>query len=137
MEWPVALRSDRRRQRMIVGLRIVADHFDLFFDEPFAGRRHKAGRIAEIVFAILVLVVPAGIYNHHIARPHKLACRFFQVIIGDRFPLLLRQRNNDAGAEKMRQRDFIDERRALNYVSGSIDMGRIVHRGGDALRQHT
>ena len=36
----------------------------------------------------------------------------------------------------MRQRHFVDERRALHDVRRRIDMRGVVHRGGDALRQH-
>ena len=36
----------------------------------------------------------------------------------------------------MRQRHFVDERRALNHVGRRVDMGGVVHRGRDALRQH-
>ena len=36
----------------------------------------------------------------------------------------------------MRQRHLVDERRALHHVRGRVDMGGVVHRGRDALRQH-
>ena len=36
----------------------------------------------------------------------------------------------------MRQRHFVDERRALDHVRRRVDMRGVVHRGGDALRQH-
>ena len=121
---------------MIVGLRVVADHLDLLLHEPMAGRRHKAGRAAEVVLAVLVLVVPAGVDDHHVARAHDLAAGFFQIVAGDRLPLLLGDRHHDAGAEEMRQRHLVDERRALHHMRRRVDMGGVVHRGGDALRQH-
>ena len=136
MQRPVALRADRRRERMIVGLGVVADHLDLLLDEPLAGRLHEAGRTAEIILAVLVLVVPAGVDDHHVARPHHLAGGLFQIVIGDRLPFLLRDRHHDAGAEEMRQRHLVDERRALDDVGRRVDVGGVVHRGGDALRQH-
>ena len=136
MQRPVALRTDRSRQRMIVGLGIVADDFHFLFHEPFAGRRHEAGRVTEIVFAILVLLVPAGVDDHHVARPHHLAGGLFEIVVGDRLPFLFRDRHDDAGAEKMRQRHFVDKRRALNDMRRRVDMRGVVHRRGDALRQH-
>ena len=36
----------------------------------------------------------------------------------------------------MRQWHLVDEGRALNDVRGRVDMRGVVHRGGDALRQH-
>ncbi len=136
MQRPVALRPDRRCQRMIVGLGVVADHLDLLLDEPFAGRLHEAGRTAEIILAVLVLVVPAGVDQHHVARPHHLAGGLLQVVVGDRLPFLLRDRHDDAGAEEVRQRHLVDERRALDDMGRCVDVGGVVHRGGDALRQH-
>ena len=136
MQRPVALRADRGGERMVVGLGVVADHLDLLLDEPLAGRRHEAGRAAEIVLAVLVLVMPAGVDDHHVARAHDLAGGLFQIVIGDRLPLLLRDRHHDAGAEEMRQRHLVDERRALHHVRRRVDVGGVVHRGGDALRQH-
>ena len=136
MQRAVALRPDRGGERMVVGLGVVADDLDLLLDEPFAGRRHEAGRAAEIVLAVLVKLVPAGIDDHHVARAHDLAGGLLQVVIGDLLPLLLRDRHHDAGAEEMRQRHLVDERRALNDVRRRIDMRGVVHRGGDALRQH-
>src|SRR6202008_11972 len=47
MQRPVALRADRGGERMVVGLGVVADHFDFLLDEPFARRLHEAGRGAE------------------------------------------------------------------------------------------
>ena len=132
----VALRADGGGERVIVGLGVVADHLDLLLDEPFAGRRHEAGRAAEIVLAVFVELVPAGVDDHHVARPHDLAAGFLEVVAGDRFPFVLGDRHHDAGAEKMRQRHFVDERRALDHVRRRVDMRGVVHRGGDALRQH-
>ena len=121
---------------MVVGLGIVTDDLDLLLDEPLARRGHEAGRAAEIILTVLVLVMPAGVHDHHVARAHDFAGGLFQVVIGDRFPLFFLDRDHDTGAEEMRQRNLIDERRALYHVSGGIDVRRIVHRGGDALRQH-
>ena len=136
MQRAVALRADGGGERMVVGLRVVADHLDLLLDEPFAGRRHEAGRAAEIVLAVLVELVPAGVDDHHVARPHDLAAGLFQIVAGDRLPLLLRDRHHDAGAEEMRQRHLVDERRALDHMRRRVDMRGVVHRGRDALRQH-
>ena len=36
----------------------------------------------------------------------------------------------------MRQRHLVDERGALDHVGGGVDMGGVVHAGGDALGQH-
>jgi hypothetical protein len=133
---PVALRPDGGGQRMIVGLGIVADHLHLLLDEPLAGRRHEAGRAAEIVLVVLVELMPTGIDEDDIARAHHLARGLFQVVVGDRLPFLLWNRDHDPGAEEMRQRDLVDERCALHHVRRRIDMRGVVHAGGDALRQH-
>src|SRR4029077_10178702 len=106
------------------------------FSTNLAGRRDEAGRVAEIVLAVLVLLVPAGIDDHHVARAHHLARRLFQVVIVDRFPFLLRQRDLDAAAEEMRQRHLVDERRALHDMGRRVDVRGVVHAGRDALRQH-
>jgi len=43
MQRTVAMRANGSRERMVVGLRVVAHDLDLFLDEPLAGRRHEAG----------------------------------------------------------------------------------------------
>ena len=136
MQRAVTLRADGGRQRMIVGLGVVADDLDLLFDEPLAGRRDEAGRVTQIVLAVLVLLVPAGVDDHDVARPHDLAGGLFEVVIGNWLPFLLRNRNHDAGAEKMRQRYLVDERRPLYDMRRRVDMCGVVHAGRDALRQH-
>ena len=136
MQRPVALRADRGRERMIVGLGVVADHLDLLLDEPLAGGRHEAGRAAEIVLAVLVELVPAGVDDDDVARAHDLAGGLFEIVVGDLLPFLLRDRHHDAGAEEVRQRHLVDERRALHDMRRRVDMGGVVHGRGDALRQH-
>src|SRR4029077_5860452 len=37
---------------------------------------------------------------------------------------------------EMRQRYLVDERGALHHMGRRVDMRGVVHRGGDALRQH-
>jgi hypothetical protein len=130
---PVALRADGGCEWMVVGLRVVADHLDLLLHEPFAGRRHEAGRAAEIVLAVFVEFVPAGIDDHHVARAYDLTAGLFQIVAGDRLPFILRDRHHDAGPEEMRQRHLIDEGCALDHMRGRIDMRGVVHRCGDAL----
>src|SRR5262249_22835670 len=126
-ERAVALRTDRGRERMIVRLRIVADDLNLFLDEPFASRRHESRRAAEVVYAVLVKLVPPGVDDDDVARAHRLARRLLQIIVSDRFPLLLGNGNHDTGTEKMRQRDLVDEWRTLHHMRRRIDMGRVVH----------
>src|SRR6516165_4360850 len=135
MQRAVALRADGGGERMVVRLGIMADDLDLLLDEPLAGRGHETRRAAEIVLVVLVSLMPAGIDDDYIARTHHRARGLFQIVVGDGLPLLLGDGDHDPGAEEMRQRDFIDERRALHHVRRCIDMGRIVHAGGDALRQ--
>jgi hypothetical protein len=79
--------------------------------------------------------VPAGIDDDHVARAHRRARGLFQIVVGDRFPFLFRDRDDDARAEEMRERNFVDEWRTLHHVRRRIDMRRIMHAGGDALRQ--
>src|SRR4051812_30458929 len=137
MQRAVALRPDRGGERMVVGLGVVADHLHLLLDEPLTGRGYETGRPAEIVFAILVELVPAGVDDDDIARAHDLAGGLLQILISDLLPLLLRNRYDDPRAEEVRQRNLVDERRALHHMGGRIDMGGVVHAGRDALRQHT
>src|SRR5690606_37702139 len=77
MQRTVALRPDGGGERMIVGLGVVTDDLHLLLHEPVGGRWHEARRAAEIVLRVLVLMVPAGIDDHHIARPHHLARGLF------------------------------------------------------------
>ena len=121
---------------MVVGLGVVADHLYVLLHEPVSGRGTKPGRAAEIIFRILVLMMPAGIDDDHVARTDDLSGGLFEIVIGDRLPFFLRDRHHDAGAEEMRQRHFVDEGRALDDMRRRVDMSGIVHRGGDALRQH-
>src|SRR5262249_9151875 len=86
----VALRADGGGERMVGGFRIVADALDLFLDEPLARRRHEAGRAAEIVLAVLVDLVPAGVDDDDVARTHRRAGGLLEIVVGDRLPLLLR-----------------------------------------------
>ena len=48
MQRAVALRADCGRERMVVGLRVVADDFHFLFDEPLTSRRNEAGSVAEV-----------------------------------------------------------------------------------------
>src|SRR6478609_9512041 len=137
MQRAVALRPDRRGERMVVGLGVVADHLHLLLDEPFTGRGYETGRPAETVFAILVELVPAGVDDDDVARAHDLARGLLQILVCDLLPLLLRNGDDDARAEEMWQRDLVDERRPLHHMRGRIDMGGVVHAGRDALRQDT
>src|ERR1700719_5172349 len=73
MQGAVALGPDRGGERVIVSLGVVADHLDLLLHEPFAGRRHEAWRAAEIVLAVLVELVPSGVDDDDVTRPHMLA----------------------------------------------------------------
>src|SRR6266576_1303028 len=80
-------------------------------------------------------LVPAGVDDDDVARAHGRAGRLFEIVVGDRFPLLLRNRDDDSRAEEMRQRNLVDERRALHHMRRRIDMRRVVHARRDALRQ--
>ena len=79
---------------MIVGLGVVADDLHLFLDEPLARRRHEAGRAAEIVLVVLVGLVPAGVDDDDVARAHRRAGDLFEIVVGDRLPLFLRNRDH-------------------------------------------
>src|SRR4029079_14445476 len=116
MQWAIALGADCRCERMVIRLRVVADHLDLLFDEPFAGRRHEARRAAEIVLAVLVEFMPAGVDDDHVTWPHDLAAGLFEIVAGDGLPLIFWNRDDNARTEEMRQRYLVDERRALNDV---------------------
>ena len=111
MQRAVALRADGGGERMVVGLRVVADDLDLLLDEPIAGRRHEAGAFAEIFLAVVVYLWCQPVLTMTTSpRAHRLAGGLLEIVVGDRFPLLLRDRHHDAGAEEMRQRHFVDER---------------------------
>src|SRR5262249_52727456 len=133
MQRPVSLRPDGGRERMIVGLGVVTNDFHFLFHKPFSGRWHEAGRPTEIVFAVLVEFVPAGVNDHHVAWTNNLAASFFQIVAGNRLPLVLRDRHHDSGTKEMRQWYFVDEWRALYNMRRRIDMGGVVHRSRDAL----
>jgi len=90
---------------------------------------------AEIIFVVLVELVPSGVDDDDVARAHRRTCGLFQIVIGDRFPFLLRDRDDDARTEEMRQRNLVDEWRALYDMRRRIDMRRVMHARGDALRQ--
>src|SRR3954470_19813216 len=108
MQRAVALRPDRGGERMVVSLGIVAHDLYLLFDEPLTGRGYETGRPAEIVFAILVELVPAGVDDDDVARAHDLARGLLQILVCDLLPFLFWNGNDDARAEEMRQRDLVD-----------------------------
>jgi hypothetical protein len=80
--------------------------------------------------------MPAGIDDDDVTLAHDLASGFLQVVVGDRLPLLLWNRDHDAGAEKVRQRHLVDEGRALHHVRRRIDVGGVVHAQRQALGEH-
>ena len=114
----------------------MADDLHLFLDEPLPRRRHEARRAAEIILVVFVSLVPTGIDYDHVARTHRGAGGLFQIVVRDRFPLLLRNGHHDARAEEVWQRNLIDEGSALDDMRGRINMRRIVHARRDALGQH-
>src|SRR6516162_2218998 len=69
------------------------------------------------------------------ARQHRRAGGLLEIVVGDRLPLLLGNRDHDSRAEEVRQRNLVDERRALHHVRRRIDMRGVVHARRDALRQ--
>src|SRR5260370_19060407 len=109
MQRAVALRTDGSGKRVIVRLRVVADHLPLFLDEPLPRRRHEARRATEIVLVVLVGLVPAGIDDHHVARTPRGASGLFHIIIRDRLPFLFGNRDHDARAEEVRQWNLTDQ----------------------------
>ena len=96
MQRAVAVRPDGGRQRMVVCLGIVPDNLDLFLDKPVASGRNEPRAFAEILFAVAVFMMPAGVDDHHIVGADDMASRFFEIVIGDRLPHLFRQRDDDA-----------------------------------------
>src|SRR5271166_3897991 len=136
VERAVPVRADRGCERMVVGLGVVADDLDLLLDEPAPGGRHEAGALAEILLAVAIFVVPSGIDDDDVVRPHRLARRALEIVVADGLPHGLRDRDDDARAEEMRQRHLVDEGRILHDMRGRVDVGGVVHAGRDALRQH-
>ncbi len=129
------MRADGGAERMIERLGIRADHLDFPLHEPLAGFLVEAWRVAVIVLIIAVIFVPAGVDDGDVALAN-LRARVFKVLSSDDFPFLLRDGNHHAGAEKIRQRHFIHERRTRHDVRGRIDMGARMHDRCDPLRQH-
>src|SRR5207247_11466333 len=118
----VPRRADGGRERMVVRLRVVADDLHLFLDEPLPRRWHEARRAAEIILVVLVSLVPTGIDYNHVPRAHRGAGGLFQIVVRDRFPLLLRNGHHDARAEGVWQRILLDDGSALVDVRRRISM---------------
>ena len=71
----VAMRAERRRQRMIDGRGIDADQLHPLFDQPLRRRLAQARRMAEIFLAVGIFAVPAGIDQTRCRRSGSSAWR--------------------------------------------------------------
>ena len=86
---------------------VDADELDLFLHQPFGGALAQAGRVAEILLAVGIAAVPAGIDEDDVVGENL---RHGPLEVGrlDQLPLLLRDRNHDAGAEEAFEREVAD-----------------------------
>src|SRR3990170_1529974 len=82
----VAMRPERGRQRMIDLGRIDAHEFHVLRREPFAGRLAQSGSMTEVLLAVGVLLVPAGVDDHDVPR-QDLRRGFLEIGGFDRLPL--------------------------------------------------
>ncbi|CVI25193.1 hypothetical protein AGR4A_pAt30008 [Agrobacterium tumefaciens str. B6] len=134
-ERTVALWPNCRRKRMVVCLSIVTHDLNALLDHPVGGRRYETGAIREVV-TVFVFLVPARINDQHVTFSNGVTARLLQVVVGDRLPLLLRDRNDNAGAEEVWKWDFVNERRSLDNVRWRINVRCYVHRCRDGLRKN-
>src|SRR5579863_1117728 len=121
---------------MVDASRVDADHFHALFYQPVGGAFAQARRVTEIVLAVGIASVPAGVDKNDIAAFDR---RLGALQIGwlDELPFLFRNRQHDAGAEESLQRQIADRRRAGNEMDRRIDVRRGVKNRGDLVRHHT
>src|SRR5262249_2085631 len=58
---PVAMRSERGRERMVDGCRIDADGLDALAHQPLRRALREPWRVAEILLAVRIAAMPAGV----------------------------------------------------------------------------
>ena len=131
----VAVRTERRRQRMIDGRGIDADELHPLFHQPFRRALAQARRIAEVLLAVGIFAMPAGIDEHDIAGL-DLRLSAFEVGRLDQGPFAFRDRDDDAGAEKPVQLKLADASSAGNQMDRRVDVGRGVKNRRDLVGHH-
>src|ERR1051326_4340999 len=131
----VAVRTERRRQRMIDARGVAADEFYAFLGEPFGSMSAQARRVAEIRLAVGIFSVPAGVDDDDVAAPDR---RLGALQVGwlDQLPFLLRNRQHHAAAEERVERQIADRGGAWNEMDRRVDVGRGVKDRGDLVRHH-
>src|SRR6185437_8173630 len=87
--------------------------------------------MAEIVDAVAVAPMPAG-YDYHDVIGFDGGHGVFKVGDRDEFPLLLRDRQHNAGAEEALERNLTDAGCALDEMERRIHMRATVHDHANA-----
>ena len=131
----VAVRTERGRQRMIDGRGVDADKLDALLHQPIRRALAQSGRMAEIFLAVGIFAMPAGRDQDDVAGL-DVGLGAFEVGRLDQCPFALRDRDDDAGAEKPIQLELADTRRAGNEMQRRVDVRRSVKNRGDLVRHH-
>src|ERR1700735_1678047 len=105
------MRPKRRRQRMIDASGVDTDKLDAFLDQPLGGALAQARRVAEVFLTVRIFMVPSRIDEDDVAGLDR-RLRPLQIGWLDQLPLALRDRDDEASAEKSVQRQIADRRRA-------------------------
>ena len=129
------VRADGGGQRMVERLGVRAHRLDPPGREPLPRLLVEARGVGVVVGAVAVVVMPAGVDDDDVTGPY-LRPGGLQVVRGDHFPLLLRDRHHHPGAEERAQRDLVQQRRALDHVPGRVDVRAGVHDRGDLLGKY-
>ena len=95
----VAMRAERGRERMIDARGVDADQLHLLLHQPFGRLLGKARRMAEIFLAVGIAAMPAGVDEDDVVGLDR-GLGLLEIRRLDQLPLLLRDREHDAGAEE-------------------------------------
>src|SRR4030042_1617055 len=84
--------------------------------KPLSSLSIKTRRIAEVLYAIRVFMVPACV-NHDNVTLFNLGACLLQVFRHNLFPLFLRDRHSNSSTVVLLQGNLISEHATLKYVS--------------------
>src|SRR3974377_2016678 len=115
---------------MINTSRVDTDQLHLFVDQPLRCRFAQSRRMAEILLAIGVLAMPAGIDEHDVAGLDR-GLDLFEIDRLDQFPFALRDRERDPAAEEAVKRQLADGSRFRDEMDRRIPMRRGMDAGSN------